>query len=50
MKKAHPKDELSSWLDETSINGTFYTSHYDPNFNIEEVKELLREDQEADNA
>lgn len=49
MKKAHPKDELSSWLDETSINGTFYTSHYDPNFNIEEVRSLLDESKEGQN-
>lgn len=30
--------------------GTFYSTEHDPNFNIEEVKELLKEDQEADNA
>lgn len=38
------------WLDETYVNGTFYSSHHDPNFNIEEVKVLLKEDNGADNA
>ena len=49
-QKAYPTDRLLVWLDEESVNGTFYSSHHDPNFKIEEVKELLKEDQEADNA
>ena len=39
-----------SWLAKEADYGTFYSTEHDPNFNIEEVKELLREDQEADNA
>ena len=35
-----------SWLDETYVNGTFYSSHYDPNFNIEDVRSLLDESKE----
>ena len=37
------------WLDDESVNGTFYSTEHYPNFNIEEVKELIKENQEADN-
>ena len=36
------------WLDETYVNGTFYSTQHYLNFNVEEVKELLKDDQEAD--
>lgn len=39
----------SIWLGRKNGNGTFYFSEYDPNFNIEEVKELLN-DKESENA
>lgn len=42
--------ELLTWLGKEVDYGTFYSTEHDPNFNIEEVKELLKEDQEADNA
>lgn len=44
--KTQSIDWALHWLDETSANGTFYSSHYDPNFNIEEVRGLLDESKE----
>ena len=32
------------WLDRQSVNGTFSTKDYDPNFNIAEVLEVLQDD------
>ena len=46
FKKPGHKTRLFEWLDETSANGTFYSSHYDTNFNIEEVRGLLDESKE----
>jgi hypothetical protein len=30
-------------------NGTFYSSEYDPQFNIEDIREILDKDEEVDN-
>ena len=35
------------WLDRQSVNGTFSTKDYDPNFNIAEVLEVLQDDEVA---
>ena len=39
----------TSWLDSKTDNRTFFTAEYDPDLNVEEVKELLNKDKETKN-
>ncbi len=39
----------SIWLGKMDGNGTFYSSEYDPQFNIEDIREILDKDEEVDN-
>lgn len=48
--KRPPLVDVLLWLAKEADYGTFYSTEHDPNFNIEEVKELLKDDHEADNA
>lgn len=41
------KSRKNAWLDSKTDNRTFFNADYDPDFNLEEVKELLNEDKEA---
>ena len=36
------------WLDSKTDNRTFFTTEYDPDFNVEEVKELFKENKETE--
>lgn len=38
------------WLDRKYGNRTFYSNEYDPDFNLDEVKELLNEPEETQDA
>ena len=43
------KIESHKWLGKKNSIGPFYVSEYDPQFNIEGVREILDEDEEVDN-
>ena len=43
------KTKCSIWLGKMDGNGTFYSSEYDPQFNIEDIREILDKDEEVDN-
>ena len=36
-----------AWLDSKTDNRTFFIAEYDPDFNVEEVKELLNDREEV---
>ena len=48
-KKPILANRLLVWLGKMDGNGTFYSSEYDPQFNIEDIREILDKDEEVDN-
>mgnify|MGYP003422077896 CR=1 FL=1 len=49
MATSTSTDSNVYWLGKMDGNGTFYSSEYDPQFNIEDIREILDKDEEVDN-